>query len=137
MKEQISVEKSGGDCGLNRVARMKGSGEDCCWSMEDWKPEVEFWIGHWYERNWLRIREWNIIIHNFKCEEMDGSLFKSTDAPTWVKTWSHRGPGMRRGGLILPESLISSFSSHFLGHWQVLCKMLYVFSSLMWCYSYF
>lgn len=26
-------------------------------SMEDWEPEVEFWIGCTYERNWLRIKE--------------------------------------------------------------------------------
>jgi hypothetical protein len=43
-------------------------------SMEDWEPEVEFWIGCTYERNWLRIKEWDVVFQNYRCKEMDRAI---------------------------------------------------------------
>lgn len=116
-KGQVSVEKAGGESGLKILVRVKGCGADGCRSMEDWKPEVEFWIGCTYERNWLRIKEWDIVFQNHKCEEMDRAIVHRHWCADLSKGMISSWYGMEKAW-----SIASASDEVLFFHWQDLPK---------------
>ena len=133
-REQVSMEEAGGEGGLKRLAREKGCGVDGCGSMEDWNPEVEFWIGCAYESNWLRIKEWDVAFQNYKVRKWTGPLSTSTDALTWVKGWAHHGTGSGRHRELHQPPVRSFFSALFFPATGkiALNNMLHIFQHLIW-----